>query len=196
MLFKTEIEELSELCSIVLCSLYKYWDIDKQKSLSLFCYKLFTLIDIPPSVIYTSLKYVQSLLVNNSELDEYSLFTVTLLLAYKYNEDYPPPFMLQWSYASMIPVKTLVLLESRILEQLGYSLYISPETFLLWTEECNVLFDIQLLLFTQPTTTTTNILNNDYHYYYDYSLQEDVPLWTLYQPEIPVTINDMWYPFL
>lgn len=94
----------------------------------------------------------------------------------------------------MIPVKTLVLLESRILEQLGYSLYISPETFLLWTEECNVLFDIQLLLFTQPTTT--NILNNDYHYYYDYSLQEDVPLWTLYQPEIPVTINDMWYPFL
>lgn len=96
----------------------------------------------------------------------------------------------------MIPVKTLVLLESRILEQLGYSLYISPETFLLWTEECNVLFDIQLLLFTQPTTTTTNILNNDYNYYYDYSLQEDVPLWTLYQPEIPVTINDMWYPFL
>ncbi|KAG1439246.1 hypothetical protein G6F56_012353 [Rhizopus delemar] len=116
------------------------------------------------------------------------------------------------------------MLESKVLEQLDYSLYISPETFLLWTEECNVLCDIQLFPTEQPA-----ILNNDSYYPYYYSppltptlyndaspilyndvspilyndvldlySQEDcsVPMWMLYQPEVPVTINDMWYPFL
>ncbi|CEG65844.1 hypothetical protein RMATCC62417_02542 [Rhizopus microsporus] len=205
--FKTNIEELSELCSIVTCSLCRYLDIDRQKNLTVFCYKLLSCIDISPSVIYTGLKYIQSILANNYQcVDEYSLFTVTLLLAYKYTEDYSPPNM--WSFVSMIPVKTLISLETKLLQHLDYSLHISAETFMLWTEECNVLCNLQ------QQQSLIDIYHNYYYdysyyyYYYHYTLntyptlsshlmydeayQDDV----CSQTQIPViSSNDIWYPF-
>jgi hypothetical protein len=33
------------------------------------------------------------MLAKGTEMDEYSLFTVALVLSYKYTEDYAPPFM-------------------------------------------------------------------------------------------------------
>ncbi|KAI9281186.1 hypothetical protein BY458DRAFT_487182 [Sporodiniella umbellata] len=228
MICKTGIEELSELGSIVLCFLRRDWDLERQKNVYLFYYKLFALIDIPSYVVYASLNYMQTVLANNHDMDDYSLVTVTLLLAYKYTEDYPPPFMLQWSYVSMIPVNTLVKLESALLRYLDYSLYISSESFLLWTEKCNVLCDLPFF-----SEEPAAILNNDTYYPYYYSppltptlypqvqpiayndnispllynqdlidlYSQDscsVPIWMLYSqpPQVPITMNDMWYPFL
>lgn len=42
----------------------------------------------------------------------------------------------------MIPVKELVLLESQVLNILGFTLNFSSDQFYEWTEQCNTLFDI------------------------------------------------------
>ncbi|KAI8878246.1 hypothetical protein K501DRAFT_165544, partial [Backusella circina FSU 941] len=136
-----QVHQLPELCSIVFGSLCE-WNIERQTQFSLYCYHLFSLVDTPAPVVYTSLKYVQTMLAKGTEMDEYSLFTVALVLSYKYTEDHAPPFMLQWSCASMIPVETLTILELDSLSLLDYSLYISADAFRQWTEECNVLYDL------------------------------------------------------
>ncbi|KAG2211593.1 hypothetical protein INT47_008689, partial [Mucor saturninus] len=170
--FKTGIE-LSELCcSIVqtLCGGNITWDMDRQLNFSIFCNRLLLQIDIPPPVVYTSLKYFQYILANSvneyniidlSDIaHEYSLFTVSLLLAYKFLED-NPPYMSQWSYVSMIPIKELISLESKVLNLLGFSLNISTEAFFEWTEQCNTLYDMpyisldQLNMFDLHMTHTT-----------------------------------------
>lgn len=146
--------ELSELCSTVvqiLCRGDVSWDLDRQMNFSIFCNQLVTQMNIPAPVVYTGLKYLQTILANSvneyNVIDlsdiahEYSLFTVSLLLAYKFLED-NPPYMSQWSFSSMIPVKELVLLESQVLNILGFTLNFSSDQFYEWTEQCNTLSDI------------------------------------------------------
>ncbi|CAO3615841.1 unnamed protein product [Mucor hiemalis] len=153
--------ELSELCSTVvqiLCRGDVSWDFDRQMNFSIFCNQLVTQMNIPAPVVYTGLKYLQTILANSvneyNVIDlsdiahEYSLFTVSLLLAYKFLED-NPPYMSQWSFSSMIPVKELVLLESQVLNTLGFTLNFSTDQFYEWTEQCNTLYDIPYMSLNQ-----------------------------------------------
>ncbi|CEP10894.1 hypothetical protein [Parasitella parasitica] len=135
----------------LLCCGNTIWDTDRITNFSNFCDRLMLQIDIPKSVVllYLSLKYIQRILANSvneynlidlSDIaHEYSLFTVSLMLAYKFLED-NPPFMRQWSILSMIPIEDLVRVESQILKKLDYSLDISVETFDEWTDQCNEIF--------------------------------------------------------
>ncbi|KAI8380259.1 hypothetical protein BD560DRAFT_387608 [Blakeslea trispora] len=149
--------ELSELCSTVvkiLCGGNLMWDMDRLMNFSLFCHRLVVELNLSTSVVYTSLKYFQSILANSineyniidlSDIaHEYSLFTVSLILAYKFLED-NPLYMRQWSFVSMIPVEELVMLESRVLQKLDYSLAISTEHYHAWTDQCNTLLQMPYL---------------------------------------------------
>ncbi|KAI8085814.1 uncharacterized protein B0P05DRAFT_533834 [Gilbertella persicaria] len=143
--------QLSDLCSNVvkiLCGGNLMWDMDRLMNFSLFCNRLVVQLDISAPVIYTSLKYFQTILANSineyniidlSDIaHEYSLFTVSLILAYKFLED-NPPYMRQWSFVSMISIEELVMLESQVLQKLDYFLSISPEVYHEWIEQCNAL---------------------------------------------------------
>ncbi|KAI7902110.1 uncharacterized protein BX663DRAFT_455650 [Cokeromyces recurvatus] len=153
--YKSDVE-LPGLCSFIiqaLCGGNLMWDIAKFMNFTLFCNQLLTELNIPISVVYTSLKYFQQTLANSinkyniidlSDIaHEYSLFTVTLLIAYKFLED-NPPHMKQWSYVSMISMKELVLLEAQILKRLNHSLNISLETFNQWAKQCNTIYEIMI----------------------------------------------------
>ncbi|GAA5807117.1 hypothetical protein MFLAVUS_000468 [Mucor flavus] len=165
--------ELSELCSSIiqtLCGGNITWDMDRQMNFSIFCNRMLMQIDVPEPVVYTSLKYFQYILINSVNeyniidlsniAHEYSLFTVSLLLAYKFLED-NPPYMNQWSFVSMIPIKELISLESKVLNILGFSLNISTDQFYQWTDQCNTLYDMpyisldQLNMFDLHMTRTT-----------------------------------------
>ncbi|KAI8637920.1 hypothetical protein BD408DRAFT_374339, partial [Parasitella parasitica] len=144
-----DLSVMSQKVIRLLCCGNTIWDMDRITNFSNFCDRLMLQIDIPKSVVYTSLKYIQRILANSvneynlidlSDIaHEYSLFTVSLLLAYKFLED-NPPFMRQWSFVSMIPIEDLVRVESQILQKLDYSLDISVETFDEWTDQCNEIF--------------------------------------------------------
>ena len=49
----------------------------------------------------------------------------------------------------MISVEELVMLESRVLQKLDYSLSISPEAYHEWTEQCNTLLEMPYLTLEQ-----------------------------------------------
>ncbi|KAI9480304.1 MAG: hypothetical protein EXX96DRAFT_607192 [Benjaminiella poitrasii] len=154
-IYKSDIE-LSGLCTFMirmLCGGNLMWDMDKVVNFTLFCNRLITQLNIPPPVVYTSLKYFQCTLaysineyniIDLSDIaHEYSLFTVSLLIAYKFLED-NPPYLKQWSYVSIIPINELVSLEAQILQKLDYSLNISNETLELWSKQCNTIYDIMI----------------------------------------------------
>ncbi|GAA5797293.1 hypothetical protein HPULCUR_002674 [Helicostylum pulchrum] len=67
----------------------------------------------------------------------------------------------QWSFVSMIPIKELISLESKVLNILGFSLNISTDQFYQWTDQCNTLYDMpyisldQLNMFDLHMTRTT-----------------------------------------
>ncbi|KAK4509089.1 uncharacterized protein ATC70_007439 [Mucor velutinosus] len=144
-----DLSVMSQKVIKLLCCGNTIWDMDRIANFSSFCDRLMLQIDIPEAVVYTSLKYIQRILANSvneynlidlSDIaHEYSLFTVSLSLAYKFLED-NPPYMRQWSFVSMIPIEDLVRVESQMLQKLDYSLDISIEAFNQWTDQCNEIF--------------------------------------------------------
>ncbi|KAL7314665.1 hypothetical protein PS15m_006208 [Mucor circinelloides] len=195
-----DLSVLSQKVIRLLCCGNTIWDMDRIINFSTFCDRLMLQIDIPESVVYTSLKYIQRILANSVNeynlidlsdiVHEYSLFTVSLSLAYKFLED-NPPYMRQWSVVSMIPIEDLVRVESQILQKLDYSLDISVETFDQWTDQCNEIFhgsqdvlkyDLHMTRPRLGCSILLPVLLDDF-YFNQYQQQQQMMMLMLMQPQ-------------
>ncbi|KAI7871055.1 hypothetical protein BDF14DRAFT_1767930 [Spinellus fusiger] len=146
-------QELPDLCAVVLQSLWRSdpWQDQRYLHLSAFCRTLLVIVEASPTVVYTSLKYVQNFLATppNRSLygSERSIFTVALMLAHKYLENDVSPDPEYWSQASLIPVAELVCLELEFLHR--HDLHIDNALFHTWILHCNLLYESYTLLASQ-----------------------------------------------
>ncbi|KAI9311279.1 hypothetical protein BX666DRAFT_1999855 [Dichotomocladium elegans] len=157
-------QDLPTLCTIVFSSLWVQhqtsnkqllWDDSRRLELHTYCQSLLSYLNVSPSVVYTSLMYVQKYLVSlpptirTDQLvygSERGIFTISLLLAYKFVEDCGSVDTRLWSQVSMIPVPSLRKMEIDFLCHVDHRLHVDKAEFARWVTQCNAIFDQSLYL--------------------------------------------------
>ncbi|KAI7880053.1 hypothetical protein K492DRAFT_147648 [Lichtheimia hyalospora FSU 10163] len=152
-------QDLPSLCTIVVSTLWQLWDDARRLEFHTYCQSILSYLNISPSVIYTSLKYVQNYLSSlptsiRTTLaygSEKAIFVIALLLAYKYVEDCGSVDTNYWSQASMIPVSALRKMEIDFLCQVDHKLHVDKPAFVGWVTQCNATFEQSLYLCTMSS---------------------------------------------
>ncbi|CDH57377.1 predicted protein [Lichtheimia corymbifera JMRC:FSU:9682] len=168
-------QDLPSLCTIVVSTLWvqyhpsstkavqqQLWDDARRLEFHTYCQSILSYLNISPSVIYTSLKYVQNYLSSlptsiRTTLaygSERAIFVIALLLAYKFVEDCGSVDTNYWSQASMIPISALRKMEIDFLCQVDHKLHVDKPAFVGWVTQCNATFEQSLYLCTMSSNNS------------------------------------------